>query len=259
MKIYSFLIAVLISIPTTAKSLAAEPDKQLHNKCLYPTVLIKGGDHGGTGFIVRSDFIKNGVYHNVAVTCGHIISDHTSYTVNIANYTNWSSFNGYTTYPARVYCKNKDMDLAVLLFISKEKLPVVELAFHEKLYIGNEIFRIGCGLLDEPRLDYGKITSLKTTVNEHIKDVARTSVHTIFGDSGSPVFYDYRVIGITQAIRSVKSFPLTGISYFIPIERLKNWNKSENNGLNFIYTNKKLPVLPFLQLKLESQVIKEDE
>jgi S1-C subfamily serine protease len=146
------------------------------------------------------------------------------------------------------------MDLAILLFRTPTKQPTVELDFARKLCIGNEIFHFGCGMGEDPRLELGRVTSLKGKVGKHTTDVYRTSVFTIFGDSGGPTFYkNNKVIGMTQAIKvtTFRGFPamLNNISMVIPIGAFKTWDAMENQTLSFIHNPKTgLPRLPYATL-----------
>jgi len=47
-------VALFLVLLACAPVLGDEPDQKLHNRCLYPTVLVKGGNNFGTGVVVRS-------------------------------------------------------------------------------------------------------------------------------------------------------------------------------------------------------------
>lgn len=230
-------------------------DEALHKKCLYPTIRISNEEitQKSSGFIIRSEKIGDD-YANVALTCCHCINDgDASYYADIASYDK-STFNGFQRYPLVVYAQNAELDLAVVLFRTPKKQPAVEMDFDRKVYIGNKILHFGCGMGDEPRLEWGYVNSVKGKVGKHKTDVYRTSVPTIFGDSGGPTFYNnYKVIAINQAIKitSYRGFPqmLPGISMAIPIGAVKTWDGLENNTLRFLYNPKAdLPRLPFAML-----------
>lgn len=248
------LCVCILGLPSVVSS--DEPDKTLHNKCLYPTVLIEAVDGGnlGTGTVVRSEKVGD-VYHNVAITCAHVLGNPNGYVVSVGVYKNWSNLERYETYHCRIYRIDENKDLAVVLFKSGEQLPTAEIDFNVMLYIGSDIFRIGCGAGDEMRLDFGKITSVKTNMSS-LKDVYRMNIYTVPGDSGSAVFYKYKIVAITQAIRSSRvgggNYPCFGISYAIPISRLKTWNDELNNMLAFVYeTKEKMPVMWSFFLKFD--------
>ena len=245
-------------------STCGEPDETLHKKCLYPTVRVHqvGVPAGGSGVIIRSEKIGE-EYHNVAITCAHVTEDCSKgVEVDLFIYENWSKIAEVVTYKCKIYHAHEDKDLSILLFTSDRQLPVADLGMDEKLYIGNDIIKIGCGLGDEPRLDFGKITSVFAK-NDFAKGMKlyRTNAMTIYGDSGGPVFHNNRVIGFAQAIRIMRGLPIFHMAFIIPADRIKLLDTEANHTLGFIYnSDKKLPVLPFSILKLEGyEIIRENE
>jgi len=255
------LIFVLVLLFSPSYLFSGEPDKKLHSECLYPTVTVvaKNINMMGTGVIVRSEKISDNLYHNVVITCSHIIRKGEDYEVVKGKYKDWSKLEGACKYDCEVYETNRLHDLGVVIFSSEDKMPVATLDFDTKLFIGNKVFRIGCGLNDEPRLDYGRITSLNGIVG-NIKNSYRTSIPTVPGDSGGPVFHNYKVIGIMAAIRSLRfgwiQLPVFNISYVLPITRYKIWDKELNGAISFVYDKaKKLPVMSYFIIKLKSKEI----
>lgn len=232
-----------------------EVDKKLHQECLYPTIYVGRSDQSsyGSGVIVRSDKVNDNLYKNVFITCAHLI-DETSidYEVKIYVYENWSQVKDIKSYPAAFFSYQRDLDVAIGVFYSTEQMPVAKLDFDPKLFIGNDVFRIGCGLGDDPRLDYGKLTAIRKLP----KPTFRTSVMTVPGDSGSPLFHDYKVIGIVVSVRSFRNLPVFAISYAIPLERFKQWNDANNDNLSFPWKDKKLPEMVFRYLKFKQYDIK---
>lgn len=247
------IFLALCAIPSTVFS--DEPDKKLHNQCLYPSILVnhKFAALAGTGTIVRSEKVGD-EYHNVVISCAHIFGhpDMKNYVAKMGKYEDWSTRTGYETYDLIVYQVDKTHDLSVSLFKSKTKMPTAEFDFKAKLYIGSEVFRFGCGVGDELRLDFGKITALNTKLGS-IKNVTRMNIYTVPGDSGSAVFHKYKIIAITQAIRTYRNLPCFGISYAIPISRIKTWNTELNNVISFSYeADKQVPIIPFVMRKFDS-------
>jgi len=250
--ISSFILLFLF----TSFLFAGTPDKDLHKKCLYPTIYVGRSDQTsyGSGVIVKSEKIEDNKYKNVFMTCAHLESpNYFDYEVKQVIYENWSEIKATKVFPAFFYAVNKDLDLAIGVFYSDEEMPVATLDFEPKLFIGNEVFRIGCGLGDEPRLDYGKVTQFKKNV---LKQTIRTSVHTVPGDSGSPLFHEYKVVGIMVSIRAHRTIPVFGISYAIPVERFKIWSKDNKDFLDFAWANKEMPKLPFYYLNLREYEVK---
>lgn len=247
---------VLLFFFFSSITLAGTPDKDLHQKCLYPSIYVGRADRAsyGSGVIVKSEKVDDKTYKNVFMSCAHLEQpNYFDYEVRQIIYENWSEVKETKIYPAFFYAVNRELDLSIGVFLSEEEMPVAKPDFEPKLFIGNEVFRIGCGLGDEPRLDYGKITQIKKNL---FKPFFRTSVHTVPGDSGSPLFHDYKLIGIMVSIRNYKNTPVFGISYAIPVERFKAWSKENNDALDFAWANKELPKMPFYYLKLREYEMK---
>lgn len=256
-------LAIAPSYVCPSEVFSDEPNKTLHNKCVYPSVIVKGQDSFGTGVIVRSEKMSDEQYRNVVVSCAHCFQHRGFYRIGVPKFEEWSTFKGYDYYKAYVYSIDKQKDLAVILFESKKPVHVAELDFESRLYIGSDLMHVGCGMGDEHRVDFGKVTSVRSKIpGSPITDAIRTSVYSIPGDSGGPVFHKNKVIGITQAIRGKSDEVLggphrqrtnmyynitySGISYCIPIARLKTWDEELNNALGFMYkSNQKVPVIPF--------------
>lgn len=232
-------------------------NKKLHENCLYPVVLITNKDIGshGTGFVVKSIKISENRYENVFITCAHVCSSESSYVVNIYGYNNWSNIEKTTEYNCCFYAKNNDLDLAIGMFISEELVATVQFDFNSDIFIGNNVFSIGCGMGDDPRLGEGKITGVRMSSLSNKYNYLKTNVFTIPGDSGAPLFNnDYKVIGLIQSIRLSNGATYYNISHAIPIEELKTWSEQNNNAYDFVWTNKDLPMMPFHRLNLLNKI-----
>jgi hypothetical protein len=233
----------------TSHLYAGEIDKELHEKCLYPTVMIfsQSVSSVGTGVILKSSKQKDNTYLNLVATCAHILkmtpaefeTENNSqkqhkmikppryeYVVAVGEYEDWSKLVGVESYECEVRVLDEKKDIALITFVSEKKLYVVDLDLQPKLYISNEVYRIGCGMADPFRLDYGRITSIDGGFGElhSTKNTYRTSIPTVPGDSGGPVFHKYKLIGVTQAVRSISTGPISQapiyhISYVIPLSR----------------------------------------
>lgn len=254
MRIIIFLIASLI----TTNVFSATPDEKLHNQCLYPTVIVASNEGSmGTGVIIKSKKVGEKEYQNVVISCNHVLSSNpeTVYRVFRGEYKNWSDLQKIVYYDAVVYEKNSSLDLSVLFFTSPIEMPTAELGVDLKTYIGTEIFKIGCGGEEHFRLDYGKITGMNKTLS-HSKGLTRASAYTLPGDSGGPVFQEYKLIGIINSIKigdspiSENKMLLEHISYFVPIKSLVEWNEKEKR-FDFIFdSTKELPKIEFAKLQL---------
>ncbi len=249
------LFSLLFFCASLNSSFAGDVDKKLHQQCLYPTIYIGKADQTsyGSGVIVRSDKVNDTTYKNVFLSCAHLVDDTSiDYEVKQFIYEEWSQVKEVKTYPALFNSIHRAQDLAIGVFFSSEPMPVAELDFTPKLYIGNEVFRIGCGLGDGPRLDYGKLTYYK----KKPLPTFRTSVMTVPGDSGSPLFHNYKVIGIMVSIRSYKNLPVFNISYSVPLERFRNWSNENDHAFDYAWSDKELPKMPFHFLEFNNYTMK---
>lgn len=186
----------------------------------------------GSGVVVRS--VKDGdVYHNVVFTVAHVIQEaegfYLPYSIYVPQYKNWSELTGYDEYPVTVYKRiNRTTDAAVLVFDSKKPVPVADIDLTPKLYLGNEVFHVGAGWGHEHRLDFGRVTSLKSSPGGPCPpNLLRTSVFTVGGDSGGPVFHEYKVVGVTQGVQTTNypvspqmtvEVPHSNASYSVPLK-----------------------------------------
>lgn len=232
----------------TIPSQAGEPDKKLELNCLRPTVLIQDITGSfGSGTIIRSAKVSKHHYVNVVITCKHVVKDKNELTVSTIGYKDWSEPDRQTSafYPARIYLMHPRNDIAFILFESREQQPVAKLGFDEKLYIGNDIFGIGCAFREFPRVDYAKISGL-------LPSVMRANLLTIPGDSGGPVFHNYKVIALKTLIMLPR---IDGVQYaaftmskHTRITVLKSWEKYDKRAM--IYKkDQALPQLPILFLR----------
>lgn len=253
-------VLLIIALIAT-KVVAGEPDKAFHQQCLYPTVMIRDEKNGvGTGVIFRST--KTGEeYTNLVLTNDHIIGGvkadlglgtilfTKSFIVRIGVFKDWSTLTDYNDFVADVVGKEPTVDFAILSFKSKTVMPVATLDQNPKLYIGDEVYRVGCGAGEFLKVDRGQVTAINSLENMNFtaKDCIRTSVPTIMGDSGGPNFYktkegNYKCFGLTQSVRRIIlkneikikdekpikvpiEHVLFHVSYVIPLNRLMDLEK----------------------------------
>jgi S1-C subfamily serine protease len=272
-----FLCTFFLTVVIPAIVFSAEPDKKLHEMGLYPTVKLsfricdcsfcranpETNKSVGSGVIVRSEKsdgpIFKGKYLNVVLTAAHNV-EHAKPPIKIVvfKYKNWSEIDGFDEFTCTTYEKNKDLDIAVMLFVSEKQMSVAKLNVDKKIYLGDKIIKFGFGLGDDIRFDEGKITSVKTLIPAVMAEKVRINAHTIFGDSGGPVYDDeYSVIGITNAIRTNGNYLHTQQSYFVSTNDIKTWNESINNNIGFVYkVSDKLPNATLFNLwLLDYQII----
>ncbi len=250
-------LPLLLLVATVACSAtgAGEPDVKFHRKCLYPTIAVHPADKpaSGTGVVLRSER-NGGHYRNVFLTCRHVVQPG-PFRVDVYDYEKWSRLTGYKSYPCEFFAVDEGSDLALGVFLSAEAVATADLDADTTLYINDDLFRIGCGLGDQPRLDAGKLTSVNFNIkNIRLKNALRTSVHSLPGDSGSPVFHKGRVIGVMVALRTCDlgggKQPVFNYSLAVPATRLATWNEEQHDFLAFGWKDRVMPELPFHKLRL---------
>jgi S1-C subfamily serine protease len=247
-KILASILAVAIF---TSSVFSAEPDKLLHTKCLYPTVFLLGKNNNGSGFVIKSIKHQNG-YRNVFLTCGHNVEG--SFPIEdvcLGVYQDWSKFVGYAKYPCYYYAVDRHDDIAVGLFETSHPVPVTELDF-EPVYIGDEIIKVGCGLNDQFRVDFGRITGVNTTIENIVDEGLRINAYTVSGDSGGPITRNYKAVGITKAVRTKNGDEKNEIAYGVPIRNLKNIASKLDISVDFTFKEEPLPTLPFFFMKFNN-------
>lgn len=221
---------------------AGEPDKKLHDQCIYPTVMIQNkiNKHTGSGVILKS-IKKEKKFENLAITCSHFLvqpimlplpllmakdekKEPIKCIIYIGQYENWSKLSKISQLEGTIVYINRIQDIALIKFETDKVMPVAQIEKKPKLYIGNDVLRVGCGLGEPFRVDYGKVTSLQDSIGKIRPNTIRTSILTVPGDSGGPVYHEYKLIGVAQFIRSLENYqdsesPVFHMSYVIPIDR----------------------------------------
>ena len=215
--------ALILLLALASTAMAGEPDKRLHERCLYPTVLVWTSAANGSGVIVRS--VPEGErYRNTVLTVAHVASKGTA-NVYLPRYVDWSNLERYDRFEAKVIRADPSHDISVLSFVSDAKLPTAEIDPCVKFYIGNPIHRFGAGLSKAPRLDAGEISGMRSVIvmpsGVKIDGMILASLLSSPGDSGGPVYEGYRLIGLCQSIEAGQPH----ISYITPIRFFaeKDW------------------------------------
>ena len=211
-------------------SYAGEPDKELHEKCLYPTVLLWSDTNIGTGVIVKSEKVGD-KYHNIVFTAAHVVISAqgkatSPYTVYLPKYKNWSENDGYFEFPTVIHRIDAATDTAVLSFESRFPRKYAEIDWKPQLFIGNSVVRFGAGMGKEIRLDTGQISSVNYNPEPSSPQaIYRTNIFTMPGDSGGPLYHENKLVGICHGIRSriwnvnntKIDVPIYNYSLYIPI------------------------------------------
>ena len=242
--ILTFMILAFFVASVDPTILAAgQPDEKFHKECLYPTAMIISqcgpSNAVGTGVVVKSK--KEGdKFTNHVLTVAHVLVPsmvivnqdqqqfviEASHKIRIGKYKDWSKYEGYDEFTAEIVFFNQAEDIAMLRFQSDSEMPVATIYKDPEIYIGNDVVRIGCGVGEPFRTDWGKVNSLKESQDKVIhamRGTIRITANTLPGDSGGPVFYEYKIIGVAQAIRQVEgkvqNNPVFHMAYVIPIEK----------------------------------------
>ena len=248
----TFIITISLILPNLAFS--GEPDIKLHEKCIYPAVQVINIDTigSGSGVIIQSKKIKDNLYHNTVLTVAHVLKS-VNYEIWVSEYTNWSYYKTRKKYLGRVYGVNSSIDFGIIIFKSRKKMPVADLYFNPKLYLGNEVYKAGFGSNNQAKIEFGKITSININ-SKPFKNHIRSTAPTVPGDSGGPVFHEYKIIGLARAVTSTKQGNiLPHISFITPLSHFLDWVKTDDK-LDFILDeSKKGPWLPFFFLRLDEE------
>jgi len=251
---YRILLLCILS----TSLLGAEPNKDLHTQCIYPTVQLNfnnGSITTGTIVLSKKDPQKD-VFYNVGLTVSHGVYDR-NVKIKFYSYKDWSEIAYTTVYNGVVYYTNTKQDLAIFVFMTDKEMPCAKLAAPKQpLYMGQEITKIGCGLGDPPRLDFGYISGVNRKFT-HTYRRTQLSIYTVYGDSGSAIFdkNNNEIIGVLQSIRLEKGRedlpPYHNIAFALDINKLYELIQTEDGGLDFV-TGGDFPVLPWFELRSNS-------
>lgn len=263
---HKIIVCVAILAASVTSAFCGEPDKVLHQKCLYPTVMVMNENPKGVGTGVIVKIVKkDGHYENYVFTCAHVmipvptppeeappppqnipegvapaaavvkpVKEKYEINIRVGVYENWSTLVGHKNYSGKVLFVDRDKDIGLVRFESETENCVAELDKELKIYIGNDILKVGCGLNEPFRIDSGKITSISKSIGNMIKDTYRVSAPTIMGDSGGPVYHENKLIGLSQAVRNCPAssqlpIPINvavpHMAYVLPLQRFYDCEK----------------------------------
>jgi S1-C subfamily serine protease len=185
-------------------------------------IINKERNVSGSAVVYKSIKNSNDGYINIALSCEHVCDS--IMTFNTFSYKDKKYVNKKEEGPCIALVKDKDEDIAIIAFLSKEKMNEVDTQFEFNLDLLQEVYAVGCGLSESPRFTEGKITAL-TPEAKNISNI-RTNVPIVPGDSGCGLFSkDNRLIGISNSIRKLDfngiSYPIEGISNFKPLSLFK--------------------------------------
>lgn len=227
--------------------------KDVLENCMKSCVCINNKEFGssGSGVIVKSKKVGD-KFCNIMLSSAHIFCcDYrlckSGYVVKIPIINNHKIL-FYKEELCYVQSILEDYDISVLIFYTDEELQCSSIDFNENLKFNDRIMKMGYGLGDDLRIDYGYITQLNMDLDS-CKNLHRTNAFAIFGDSGGPVFKNNKLVAITQGIKNYDGSPIYNISYICPINNLLFWSEIEN--IDYCYENKEIPKISkyFLEFK----------
>jgi S1-C subfamily serine protease len=216
---------------------ANNDNNQFIQKCLKPTVLIEStkSPASGTGFIVNSSLIESiNCYCNVVFSCEHILKS-TDLLVKCSEFDDQGNFEKYKNFKGVVAAIDGSNDLSIVFFLSPNQMRCVDLNQKYKPKIRDALFAVGHALGEPARFAEGKLTGvLRSETTKQILSY-RTSINIVFGDSGGPLFYENKVVGIANSMKNANygdtKFPVYDISFYKPIELMQDMlrNRFINN------------------------------
>lgn len=189
--------------------------QQYSQNCLQPVVLLQNStkEASGSAVIIQSTQIDKDNYLNIILSCEHVFKFSMIATTMKHNEGFIESDSTYTVQP--IYL-SEDKDLSLAAFISDKQLSKAVLDMDSIPTIKDQVFNIGCGLGDPPRYSEGIITGLGPTKKDFSS--IQTSIYIVPGDSGSPLFYKNKIIGISSFIKSYsrdgRTYAANGLSVF---------------------------------------------
>ena len=191
--------------------LAAGPiDQAKVDQCLKPTVgIVCEGDLCGSGVIVKTEQ-QGPDYLSQVLTCYHVVDESRNLAVMVSQY-DGDELTGNTQHQAVLLWCDPENDVALLAFRSEQPQKAAEID-SSPVKLGDEIMRIGHGLGQAARFDFGQVT--------WVGDRLRLNCTTVFGDSGGPIFRNNKLIGIAQAISVTGNYPVFQISWAVPVPDL---------------------------------------
>ena len=234
--------------------------KELHEKILYPTILVRTEKAGGSGTVIKSVEV-NGEWRSYILTNHHVVSEAIKFAekwdslvgrdikvevkapvfAEFYEYRRWSILDRADSRRADVVAWDKDHDVALLELISGKPPEYVATMLPKGQIAGLRMFMpiiaCGCAMGHKPIATMGYITSLDERIENLQYWLANTP--TIFGNSGGGQFLSEtgEFIGIPSrldvALVGYSASAITHLSYMIPISRI--YDLLEDWHYEFIY------------------------
>jgi len=197
-------------------------------KCAVKVITAKGH---GSGIVVFSEQdAKTGLYHSFVVTNHHVVADGDFLLIQQHNRINNREVESVTTYSGALVCASMAADVAVIEFITTEKLISATAAVaneYQTLKPFSDIFVCGAPLRFNPFVAQGKVADID---NESIL----ANVFAIFGSSGGGVYdHEGRWVGLIRGV-NVYTDPqgathaMPTLVDIIPINKIAEYLSSQN-------------------------------
>lgn len=222
---------------------------QLEEKCISPCVKVisYSSKSLGSGVIVKSHLMKDKKYSNIALSCYHVTNGK-NILVEVCN-------EKCNKYYATAIFENEKHDFSIIQFFSNEKQKTAEIDLNSKLFIGDDLVSVGFGLSETPKVGWGKVTT-NSQAEESFKGNYFTNIPLVMGDSGGPIYRNNKLVALSQAIRVLKwqnnFVPVPSVSVVLPLMKITEINKEQNNKLDFILNpNASPPMFPHLILQMQ--------
>jgi S1-C subfamily serine protease len=238
---------------------------EMHEKMLYPTVLVEGAKGRGSGTVLYSKENPDepGTYLNYVLTNHHVVAPNIQTgkvwnpltqqeekkdvfsTVDVYFYKyKYESRNiGKNSVEADIVAYTKEEDLALLKLRSIEKIENVAQFFPldeiKNLRIFMKTHAVGASLGHQPIATEGKITCMSDEIENYVYWMS--SAQIIFGNSGGSMYLeldgDYFFIGVPSQVSvnfvGWSASAVTHMGYFIPIDRVCAF--LDRNFYGFVY------------------------
>ncbi len=243
------LISAFVLIST---SWAVMTGKEAHEKYIYPVVRVTTQSGGGSGTVVYSQESTDGKWETYILTNHHVIDSairifeewdsdegkdikkekRSIVYVEIFKYTNISTPIGTMKVEGDIVIYNKTEDMAIIKLRLEEKVDYVAklLPPGEIYYVMDESIAVGCSLSAPPLPSVGIITRLNKQLDS--LPYHMSSAQIIYGNSGGAMFNtEGYLIGIPSrvAVTNWGRTPITHMGLFIPIERIRDWIREEED------------------------------
>ena len=162
----------------------------------------------GSGVIIKHDGTRYFVLTN-----NHVIGDADRITVRL---------NDKTEIEAEIVGVDERKDLALISFISEQKLPVALLGDSDELFVGDWVLAVGSPLGYESTVTAGIVSAIgRSGPENNINDFIQTDASINQGNSGGAlVNLDGEVVGINTWIATTTGVSI-GLGFSIPVNNIK--------------------------------------